>query len=315
MNATLTVNLVVRQRRMLTQQICEFELADPRGQALPSFEPGAHINVRTPGGYVRSYSLCNDPQQSDRYVIGVKRESGGRGGSVSMVDRIEVGDSIEASAPLNSFRLMEARQYLLIAGGIGITPILSMMRTLHRRGCGSVRLIYCTRTRAEAAFLGELDEFGDQVIVHHDNGRSEAAFDFWPVFSRPDGTHIYCCGPNGLMEHVRLSTMHWPASAIHFENFAGVAALGAGSQPFRVRRAATGETIEVAANETILDALQRAGYAWPSSCGSGVCGTCRMRVRAGSVMHRDLVLSPQERKEFMMPCVSRAASTDIELEF
>lgn len=309
----LALSLVVAQRRMLTEQICELELVACNGGELPGFEAGAHISVRTPGGHVRNYSLCNDPAERRRYVIGVKRDATGKGGSISMVDELRPGDTLLASEPLNTFALVPAERYLLIAGGIGITPMLAMLRALHRAQ-RHVRLIYCTRSREQTAFVDELAAFGELVTIHHDEGQAGRGYDFWPYFVCPDATHIYCCGPQPLMNHVRALTMHWPASSIHFEDFAGVAPLGDASRSFAIRIANSLQTLEVGANETALHALRRVGIAWPGSCESGVCGTCRIRVRSGDVEHRDLVLTPAERERFMMPCVSRARGEALELE-
>lgn len=164
--------LTISRKRMLTPQICELELRAPDGGALPSFDAGAHINVRTPDGMVRSYSLSNNPGEGDRYVIAVKREPDGRGGSRSMVDHASEGDRLVVSPPSNAFPLVDASKYLLIAGGIGITPVLSMARCLADRGGANFRLIYCTRSAEDAAYMEELaaPAFAGHVTFHHDGG-------------------------------------------------------------------------------------------------------------------------------------------------
>jgi phthalate 4,5-dioxygenase reductase subunit len=273
--------------------------------------------VETPGGAVRSYSLTNDPVEAHRYVIAVKREGRGRGGSASMVNDTAEGATVRVSPPSNSFPLVGASKLLFVAGGIGITPILSMMRSLLRRGDGDFRLIYCSRSAADAAYLPELSApgFSDRVIVHHDEGDRDRAFDFWPFLMVPDDTHVYCCGPAQLMEHIRTLTVHWPPGAVHFEDFAGVSALGGTSRPFRVKRSSSSEFFEIPADKTVLEVLRERGFDLPSSCESGTCGTCKMKVVMGDVEHRDLVLNGAERRTFIMPCVSRAAGDEIELDF
>lgn len=313
----MLLDLRVRGRRMLTPSVCEFELVHPAGHELPRFEPGAHINVETPVGAVRSYSLTNDPRETDRYVIAVKREDRGRGGSASLVERVREGSMVRASGPSNSFPMAPAAQYLFIAGGIGITPILCMMRSLIGAGQEAYHLIYCTRSRLETAFRDELSrpEFSDRITLHHDHGKNGDAFDFWPHLREPGLKHVYCCGPVPLMERVRSLTVHWPPRAVHFEDFAGISPVTAMCAPFRVRRASTGEVFPIPADKSILATLQERGVDWPSSCESGTCGTCKMRLVDGAVEHRDVVLTEQERPAFMMPCVSRATDDEVVLDF
>ena len=310
------LRLVVATKRSLTADICAFELRVTPGVCLPGFEPGAHINVTTPSGAVRSYSLCNDPAETDRYLIAVKREDRGRGGSISMVDGAMEGSEVTVSAPINHFRLLEAERCLLVAGGIGITPILSMSNFLARRGCKDFRLIYCTRAWEATAFVDELAalDLGDRVIFHHDGGHPNKAYDFWPHFRVPSDIHIYCCGPAPLMDHVRDLTAHWPRRLIHFEDFAGVRAVQSDNKPFRIIRAATKQAFDVPADKTGLEILRHAGFKLPSSCESGTCGTCRVRLISGTPIHRDLILAPEEQGEFFMPCVSRGEG-DLVIEF
>lgn len=307
-----TLNLVVSGKRMLTPQICEFELRAPDGAPLPPFEPGAHLNVSTPAGSVRSYSISGDCDDTDRYVIAVKCEDNGRGGSRSMVHDVNVGGVLAVSGPSNAFPLVEAPGYLLVAGGIGITPILSMMRKLINDGHPKFRLIYCTRSREMTAYREELSAppFKGRVKMHHDGGDPDNAYDFWPEFETPDRSHIYCCGPSPLMEEVRNLTGHWSSGQIHFEDFAGVDAIGDNARPFEVERASTGEIFTIPADKSILEVLREHGHRLPSSCESGTCGSCQTRVVSGAVEHRDLFLSPRQRRDSIMVCVSRAAGDE-----
>ena len=188
-----------------------FELRDPGGGELPQFTAGAHLTVRSPNGSLRKYSLCNDPAERDRYVIAVKRDPAGRGGSVDLVDNTRPGDLVEGSAPHNAFELAErAPSFILIAGGIGITPILSMARQLNGEG-RRYKLYYLTRSPELTAFRDELagDDFKGKVVIHHDAGDPAQAFDLWPILEKPTAAHVYCCGPRPLLEAVRDMTGHW----------------------------------------------------------------------------------------------------------
>src|ERR1700722_5331869 len=195
--------LVVAEKTEIAAGIFRFELRDRRRRELPIFTPGAHISVCTPGGMNRNYSLCNAPSERERYVVAVKRDPSGRGGSVSMADELQLGDSIEVSAPRNEFELSPAaRNFIFVAGGIGITPILSMMRHLKATGATRFKLYYCTRSPELTAFRQELADVGwsSEVMIHHDFGDREKFFDFWPSCDRSTkGCHCYCCGPRALI--------------------------------------------------------------------------------------------------------------------
>ncbi len=291
--------------------IMRFVLRDPQGAELPEFEAGAHLVVRTPGGFERKYSLVNDPADRAHYEIAVLRDARGRGGSADMVDRVGAGDLIEVSGPRNDFGLAKSTGgYLFIAGGIGITPILSMIRHLVSQGETRFKLVYLTRSAAQTAFAESLADpaIAPRVTVHHDAGDPERAFDLWPMLERPAGRQVYCCGPAGLMTAVRDMTGHWSASSVHFEAFADGAAAKAVDESFFVQLARSGARLEVPPGVSILDAMRAAGHECPSSCESGSCGTCRTGLLEGSVDHRDFVLVAEERETHIMICVSRAAS-------
>lgn len=307
--------LRVAAKRMLTPDICLFELVDPTGADLPPFTAGAHVTVATPSGARRTYSLAGDPEERQRWLLGVKAERGGRGGSASLVDGVAEGDTLPVSTPVNDFPLGPAPSYLLIAGGIGITPVMAMVRHLARAGA-DWRLVYCTRSPELTAFRDDLAAFGDRVTVHHDGGDPARIYDFWPLFEKPGKTHVYCCGPRPLMDEVRDMTGHWPAAAIHFEDFASdVAAARPDDTAFTVRRAATGETVEIPAGATILETLRAHGHDLASSCESGTCGTCKTRLVEGEADHRDMVLTDDERGDHIMICVSRARSGTLVLDW
>jgi phthalate 4,5-dioxygenase reductase component len=286
-----------------------FELRDPAGAALPAASPGAHLPVQVPSGAMRNYSICSDTRERDRYVIAVKREEGGRGGSVSLVDRAREGDILHVGAPANLFPLVPAPAYVFVAGGIGITPILAMIHAV--RGQAPFHLYYLTRARAATAFLRELSapELAPHVTIHHDDGDPDNAFDLWPVFEEPGKAHIYCCGPRPLMDAVRDMTGHWPTSAVHFEDFGSdLVRPRADDAPFTIRLARSGAALDVPVGATILEVMRVHGLTVPSSCESGTCGTCRTRWLEGEPDHRDMVLTPAERGREIMVCVSRAKS-------
>lgn len=297
--------------------IRSFELVHPDGQPLPPFTAGAHIKVRAPNGLVRKYSLCNNPNDLRHYVIAVKREAGGRGGSISLVDDTRENDLLFTSLPENAFPLVTTdSSYLFIAGGIGITPVLSMIRSFTEEPPAPWILYYLTRAPACTAFLAEFSrsDLKEHVTIHHDFGDPEQSFDLWPVLERPTGAHIYCCGPQALMNGVRDMTGHWPSSNIHFESFNEGGDVRPTDRPFAVRLARSGRTISVPVGGTILRALRDAGCQVPFSCESGTCGTCRTGLLAGDADHRDMVLMPEEMASQIMICVSRSKAGELVLD-
>ncbi|MDB5641919.1 MAG: phthalate 4,5-dioxygenase [Hyphomicrobiales bacterium] len=312
----LTQTLRITQKRPAADDIEFFELRRDDGADLPPFTAGAHITLRVPNGELRKYSLCNDPEERDRYCIAVKRDAIGRGGSVNLIDQAKEGDEIAVSEPRNDFELVSAQQYLFIAGGIGITPILSMIRHIRASGQGKFKLFYLSRSAETTAFLDELKapEFRGMVTVHHDQGEIENALDLWPVLEKPGMAHLYCCGPRGLMQAVRDMTGHWSSARVHFEDFTPP---GAMTKPddvaFNVHLAKSGETYEVPVGKTILEVLREHGHEVASSCESGTCGSCRTKLVAGEVDHRDLALADYEKADNIMVCVSRGL-TDITLD-
>ena len=314
-NDETTLALRVHGASRIAADIQLFELVHPAGAELPEFTAGAHLLVRGPSGLTRRYSLCNAPHERDRYVIAVKRESNGRGGSVSLVDGTKVGDTLDVSTPRNDFELKQgAVSYLFIAGGIGITPIRSMIQDLTNTGGRPYKLYYLSRSPEMTAFREELaaPEFRGKVVIHHDYGEQDKSLDLWPVLEKPKGAHLYCCGPRALMEAVRDMTGHWSTAAVHFEDFgSGKSAHAAEDQPFKVRVGPDGAAVDIPPGTTILEALRACGHRIPSSCESGTCGSCRVKLLAGEPDHRDLVLSDAERLREIIVCVSRSFSPEL----
>jgi phthalate 4,5-dioxygenase reductase component len=324
LNATLPATteppffeVTVTRKTAVAKDIFEFELRHPQGLPLPAFTPGSHVTVQVPGGARRNYSLCGDSATADAYQIAVKRDAQGRGGSLSMCDSVNQSDMLQISTPRNNFALHpRATRFLFIAGGIGITPILSMMRHLKNQKNDNFTLIYCTRDADSTAFLAELasPEFAAHVQMHHDHGDTNNAFDFWPVFESPGDAHVYCCGPRGLMDAVADMSGHWPSGSIHFESFGVDASTNVANTAFTVRLNKAGISIPVSAEQTILEALRACGRNVPSSCESGTCGSCRTALLAGEAEHRDMVLTDEEKASQIMVCVSRAKSAELVLD-
>jgi phthalate 4,5-dioxygenase reductase subunit len=303
-------SLRVRRAEAAAEGIQLFELACDDGAALPAFTPGAHLHVKAPNGLIRRYSLANDPDETSFYQFAVKREAEGTGGSRSIVDDVQLGDLLEVSAPRNDFALVgNPPSYVFIAGGIGITPILSMARHLLATGGKPFRLYYLGRSPELMAFRDDLSapEFRGRVVMHCDQGDPTQAYDLWPVLEKPKGAHVYCCGPRGLMEAVRDMTGHWPTSAVHFEDFGTRKAASADDVAFTIRLAKTGAVHLVPPGQSVLEVLRAAGIAIASSCESGSCGTCIVDVVSGAPEHRDLVLAEHEKGRKFISCVSRAA--------
>lgn len=302
----------------VAEGIRSFHLQQTDGTELPAFTPGAHIKVQVPNGMLRKYSLCNDPSERNRYVITVKRDENGRGGSISLFDEAREGDVLPTSLPDNAFPLVNGvKGYLFIAGGIGITPILSMIRSFGELPPAPWKLVYLTRSPETTAFRDELGtpELKNQVRIHHTYGDPANAFDLWSLLERPlPGTHIYCCGPRRLMDEVRDMTGHWSPQLIHFESFAEGGQTRPEDKVFSVTLAGSGQRFEVPVGKTILEILREHGCNVPSSCESGTCGTCRTKLLEGEADHRDMVLLPEELSGQIMICVSRAKSDELVLD-
>jgi phthalate 4,5-dioxygenase reductase component len=299
------VPMKVVARRALTPDISEFTLARADGSELPSYGPGAHITVRTPSGAMRRYSLVGG--RPEVYTIAVKRERESRGGSASMHDDVQIGGELFVAPPENEFELRLAPDYLLIAGGIGVTPIYSMARHLKEQQRADFRVIYLSRSAGEAAYLEQMRrEFGDHLLVHHDQGDPALIYDFWKEFETPRSAHVYCCGPKPLIEEIKAISGHWPEGRIHFEDFKPIETVRADDISFDVELAHAGMTVHVPQDRSILEAVREAGVRTVSSCESGTCGSCKTRLVAGEVDHRDMVLRDDEKRDKIMICVSRA---------
>jgi phthalate 4,5-dioxygenase reductase component len=309
--------LRVYRKELIARDITLFELRDPGGEALPQFTAGAHVSLRTPAGLLRKYSLCSDPARRDHYGFAVKREDAGRGGSISLIDGVPEGGLVPVSLPKNDFELPpRAQDLLFVAGGIGITPFIAMIHQVRAEG-KRFRLYYLSRSPDVAAFLPALRSFElrESVVIHHDYGDPGRACDLRSVLSeRRNREHLYCCGPLALMRAVREMAAHWSPNSVHFEAFSQTEKAGADDRSFLVTLARSGHRFEVPVGTTILEAMRGRGLQVPSSCETGTCGTCRTKLLAGQGDHRDLFLAPDERRDNIMICVSRAVSDEVTLD-
>lgn len=300
--------------------ICSFELVDVDGGALPAFSAGSHIDVHVPGGFVRQYSLCNDPDERHRYLIAVLRDAASRGGSAAM-HTLEEGQVIRIGDPRNHFPLVaDAKHSLLLAGGIGVTPILCMAERLAHADV-TFEMHYCTRSRERTAFVDRIGagSFADRVHLHHDDGPLAQRFDAARVLATAeDVTHLYVCGPTGFMNAVleAARAAGWPDERLHREYFAATPHDTCGDGAFEVQIASSGAVIPVPAGWTAVAALAAHGVVVPTSCEQGVCGTCLTRVLDGTPDHRDMYLTPDEqaRGAQFTPCCSRARSARLVLD-
>lgn len=305
--------LTVVRKHTEAADVCTFELARPGRRRLPAFTAGAHIDVHVSPGIIRQYSLCNDPAETHRYLIGVLRVPASRGGSSGMHDEIHEGEQLLVGAPRNHFPLYEpAARSLLFAGGIGVTPIIAMAERLNALGA-EFEMHYCTRAPERTAFHERIrsSRFSRRVHFHFDDGPAGQRLDLGAALAHPDpGTHVYVCGPKGFMDAV-LETARgagWPDANVHREYFSGAQQDDDRNAAFDVKIASTGRLVRVERDKTVLAALCEAGIALQSSCAQGVCGTCLTRVLDGEPDHRDVFLTAEERAkgDRFLPCCSRA---------
>ncbi|MEX0923738.1 MAG: PDR/VanB family oxidoreductase [Rhodovibrionaceae bacterium] len=294
-----------------TPEIKVFVL-EPRDRSLlAKIEPGAHIDISV-GGHLRQYSLCNGPEDREFFLIAVKKEPESRGGSRAMHETLSVGDWLEIGPPRNNFRLaLGAQASFLLAGGIGITPLLSMARHLQCRGA-PYRLLYFARSREQAAFFEELssEKMREKAAILLGLDAAATRGHLAEVLRRPaEGTHVYACGPQPFLEAVRAQTDgRWPSAQVHFEYFqAQEKSADPGDRTFKVKLASSGEIFEIPPGKTIAKVLAENGIAVEVSCEQGICGTCLTGVLQGLPDHRDELLD-DDVDDLMALCVSRAKS-------
>ncbi|MBS7781407.1 PDR/VanB family oxidoreductase [Acidovorax sp. CCYZU-2555] len=312
----------VARRTLEAEGICGLELVAEGGAPLPAFAAGSHVDVHLPGGIVRQYSLCNDPAETHRYQIAVLRDPASRGGSAAVHDLVAEGDALRISAPRNHFALAaDAPQHLLLAGGIGVTPILCMAERLAVLGA-RFRMHYSGRSAQRMAFRARIAAaaFADQVQLHFDDGDAAQRLDIAAVLAAAQAdTHLYVCGPQGFMDAVLAGARQqgWAESRLHWEFFAAAdAGPRDGDGAFEVQLASSGRVVAVAPDQSVTQALLAAGVDVMVSCEQGVCGTCLTRVLSGEVDHRDAYLTAEEQaaNDQFTPCCSRARCARLVLD-
>ncbi|MDD9729650.1 Rieske 2Fe-2S domain-containing protein [Mameliella sp. AT18] len=307
----------VAGKEMTAEGIVSLRLKPVKG-SLPTFQPGAHIDVHLPNGLVRQYSITNGPGETDHYRIGVKREPNSKGGSAAIHDAVKAGDVLAISAPRNNFPLRRnAEHTIFVAGGIGVTPLISMARALNAQGL-SFEFHYFVQSDDHVAFKPQIGEYEQALILHKALTPEATGARLTEILAEPGfARHVYICGPGPMLEAARAiaAEQGWSDETVHFEYFANTAEVD-DSTAFEVDLARSAMTLKVPAGKTILEVLRENGIDMPSSCEQGACGTCRCGVIEGAVKHQDVYLSDAEKAEgkSIMTCVSRAVSDRLILD-
>ena len=319
MPAEELMNLKLARVADEAEGVVSLELVSPSGSKLPAFTAGSHIDLHISKGCIRQYSLCNDPGETHRYVVGVLREPKSRGGSQAIHERFREGDTVQVGIPRNNFPLIDdAKHTILIGGGIGITPILSMAWRLTALNA-SFELHYCTRSLARTPFKSLIKSapFSGRIVLHLDDGSDEQRFRCETVIAGPSsGLHLYACGPSAFMDYVveGAKLRGLTEGQIHIERFSG--SISSSGEEFSVRAVRSGQTVQVAPDMTIAQALLAAGVDVPLSCEQGVCGTCLTSVIEGIPEHRDVYQSDCEKatNKQIAICCSRARTSMLVLD-
>lgn len=305
-------SLRVARKQLLADGVVRLRLEEPEGRRVPDWTPGSHIELVLPtaehGSLSRHYSLCGDRWDVSAYEVAVLREPASKGGSAYIHEELAEGQLITVGTPRNNFSLSQATRFEFVAGGIGITPVMTMIAAAENLGV-EWRLHYGGRTRSSMAFLDELEQYGDKVVVwpQDEAGHLDLSFLDDPV----EGGRVYCCGPEPLLNAVAAAASRWPAWAVRFERFVPARLPEpVRTEPFELELAVSRKTVVVGTEETVLSALSDAGVPVLSSCNEGVCGTCEVGVLLGVPEHRDSLLTDAERvkNDRMFVCVSRAIS-------
>ena len=321
MTSASTLSVRITRKEVAALDICTFELMDVNGGPLPAFSAGSHVDVHLPGGVTRQYSLCNDPKETHRYLIGVLRDPASRGGSQALHDQVNVGQVLQISPPKNHFPLAhDARRSLLLAGGIGVTPILCMAERLAITGA-DFEMHYCARSQDRMAFRERItnSDYARRVQFHVDDGDASQKLDIAGLLATPQpGQHLYVCGPKGFMDAVLNAARQsgWDESHLHYEFFSAEVAKSDSDASFEVKLASSGRTIVVAKDKTVTQALSEAGIEVQTACEQGVCGTCLTRVLEGIPDHKDMYLTPEEQacNDQFTPCCSRSKTPMLVLD-
>ncbi len=314
MNSRSRIDVLVKSISYEAQDIFSFDLVSPDGSDLPEFQPGSHFDVFIDEGIIRQFSICNPPWDRSHYKIAVLLEEDGTGGSKHLCQVTRPGDIIQISEPRCMFKLSkDAKQHVLIAGGIGVTPLLCMAYWLQRNE-QQFEFHYCIRTKEIAAFLKEVERFSDsgEVQFHFDGGDPSKGLDMKSLLaSQESGKHLYYCGPPGFMNALKDASSHWEEGTVHFEHFSSegleVAARSEESlDEFQVKIASTGAVYEIPSYQSIVDVLRENGFDIDTSCEDGFCGTCLTRYLEGEPEHLDEVLDDEDHEEYVLICCARS---------
>ncbi|MCU1700843.1 MAG: Ferredoxin-NADP reductase [Mycobacterium sp.] len=302
------ITLTVANRTSGADGVVVLDLRSRTAEPLPSWQPGAHIDLLLPEGLIRQYSLCGDPHDHATYTIAVLREDNGRGGSRFIHDELRAGDEVRIRGPRNQFGLVRSERYTFIAGGIGITPILPMVSAAEAAGA-DWHLHYGGRHRRSMAFLDALQRW-PRSRIHLYPQDEMGLIDLERVIddARHDPpAHLYCCGPTPLLDAVQAAAGAIASSHLHMERFRPTDVAEGPGRPFDVELVRSGLRLTVPGDTSLLDTLLAAGVDVQYSCESGTCGTCEMTVLKGEVDHRDTLLTAEERdaNDTVYPCVSR----------
>ncbi|WP_086824454.1 PDR/VanB family oxidoreductase [Streptomyces sp. NRRL B-24572] len=303
--STVPRKVLVTGRTTPAEGVVELRL---EGAGLPAWQPGAHIDLVLPSGLVRQYSLCGDPAATDTYTVATRLIEDGRGGSREVHEQLHEGVEIEIRGPRNRFPLVDSPAYVFVAGGIGITPVLPMLRAAEAAGA-DWRLVYCGRSRATMPYLAEVERLGGErvtVVAEDESGFPDLEF----LGRLPVETAVYCCGPDGLMDAVGAAVPEGRAPRL--ERFTAAATTGGTAFEVELRR--SGRTLTVAADQSLLSAVREELPGITYSCQQGFCGTCQQRFLEGEIDHRDELLTDEERDDSMLICVSRCAGKRLVLD-
>lgn len=316
------VLLTIKRIQSETSAIKSYELVAKDGETLPKIEAGAHLVFHLDNGLTRYYSLYDSPGDSQSYHVAVLKDVNSRGGSEFIHDNFKTLDQVLVSGPKNNFPVSDkTKKAVLIAGGIGVTPIISMARHCFQNKI-PLALHYCARARDEAAFvelLEQIEPYRDQVTFHFDGGDPTKGVDLSALLQTYDeGTHLYCCGPDGLMNAVEKAASHWPSGTVHFERFKATSteANETANKPFKVVLKRSNVALDVPADQSILQVLRNNGFEMDSVCEEGICGSCLTDVLAGELDHRDQILTAEEKadNDVIAICCSRAKSDELILD-
>lgn len=312
------IDAVVHSLRAVARDVLQVGLRHAQGVPLPGAAPGAHIDVALPGGLVRQYSLVHaaGTERQDDYVVAVGWDAASRGGSRWIHEHLKVGQRLRIGRPRNLFGMNPRhRKVLLLAGGIGITPIHAMAQRCAGEGLDWT-LVACARSAARLAYLEELRALAGPRLHTHFDDEQGGPYDLAGLLAECRWDGVYACGPAPMLDAVMAATSHWPPGRVQLERFKGVEPAAGERRAFELVLARTGRTTTVDAQEGVLDALGRLGVDHPWACGEGLCGTCEAPVLEGEVLHLDAVLAPAERAAArrMMVCVSRCAGARLVLD-